>query len=326
MADRHDEKRLAQLAAKMRAAEYKGLTDDEIKKRERQKEARRQRNITVLDDTLQILANGGYSGECGKVSLSLTSAQICEAKVYLPEDIEGLRRYFKTRTNEQTYKHACIFECENADSLDLAERKFKALKTQGVHEPKILVLNMASATQPGGRVREGAAAQEEELCRRTSLLLSLESTDAKRYYDYNNAQKSRMGTDSVIISPRVEVIKSAASKAMDEPFCISVISASAPMVRLGLEGKSQNDYEEMLYKRIYGMLLVAARENYRHLILGAFGCGVFGNDAALVSDLFGRAFRDLSECGCTFDSVDFAVLCRADNDYNFREFCRNFST
>ena len=326
MAEELDEKQLAQLAAKMRAAEYKGLTDEEIKKRERQKEARRQKNIAVLEDTLQILANGGYSGSSSKVHLSLTDGQMCEAIVYLPEDINGLCRDFKTRTNEQTYKHACIFECENADSLDLAERKFKALQAQGEREPKILVLNMASATHPGGRVREGAAAQEEELCRRTSLLLSLESEGAKRYYDYNNAQKSRMGTDSVIISPHVEVIKNAAYEPISDPFCISVISASAPMVRLGLEGKSQNDYEEMLYKRICGMLLIAARENYRHLILGAFGCGVFGNDAALVSDLFSGAFRDLSECGCTFDSIDFAVLCRADNDYNFREFCRNFST
>ncbi len=326
MPEELDEKQLAQLAAKMCAAEYKGLTDEEIKERERQKEERRQRNIAVLEDTLEILANGEYASESGCVGLSLTDAQMRQAHVYLPEDIEDLRRDFQTRTKEQTYKHACIFECENADSLDLAERKFKELKAQGESEPKILVLNMASATHAGGRVREGASAQEEELCRRTSLLLSLESTDAKRYYDYNNAKKKRMGTDSVIISPHVEVIKNAAFELMPEPFCISVISASAPMVRLGLEGKSQNDYEEMLYKRIYGMLLVAARENYRHLILGAFGCGVFGNDAALVSDLFSRAFRELSECGCTFDSVDFAVLCRVDNDYNFREFCRNFST
>ncbi|MCC8064738.1 MAG: TIGR02452 family protein, partial [Clostridiales bacterium] len=175
----------------------------------------------------------------------------------------------------------------------------------------------------------GASAQEEDLCRRTSLLLSLESEDAKRYYDYNNARKTRMGSDGVLLSPNVEVIKDTSSEALAQPFPISVMSCAAPMVRLGLEGMSQQEYEEMLYKRIRGMLLVAASQGYRHLILGAFGCGVYGNDAALVSDLFARAIRDFTYSGKgsgqLFASIQFAVLCRPGKDYNYKEFCRNFS-
>ncbi|MCD7843758.1 MAG: TIGR02452 family protein, partial [Clostridiales bacterium] len=82
-------------------------------------------------------------------------------------------------------------------------------------------------------------------------------------------------------------------------------------------------------RRIQGMLLVAASQGYRHLILGAFGCGVYGNDAALVSDLFARAIREFTYAGKgsgqLFDSIQFAVLCRPGKDYNYREFCRNFS-
>lgn len=85
----------------------------------------------------------------------------------------------------------------------------------------------------------------------------------------------------------------------------------------------------MLYKRIQGILLVAASQNYRHLILGAFGCGVFGNDASTVSDLFNRAIRSLTyaekDSSQLFASIDFAVLCRPDKDYNYKQFCRNFS-
>lgn len=191
------------------------------------------------------------------------------------------------------------------------------------------MLNLASATRPGGQTRNGASAQEEDLCRRTSLLLSLESEGAKRYYDYNNARKTRMGSDGVLLSPNVEVIKDASSEALVQPFPISIMSCAAPMVRLGLEGMSRQEYEGMLYKRIQGMLLVAASQGYRHLILGAFGCGVYGNDAALVSDLFARAIKDFTFAGMgsgqLFASIQFAVLCRPGKDYNYREFCRNFS-
>ncbi len=93
---------------------------------------------------------------------------------------------------------------------------------------------------------------------------------------------------------------------------------------------SQQEYEMMLYKRIYGMLLVAASQKYRHLILGAFGCGIFGNDAAVVSDLFNRAIRSFTYDGKSFSqlfaSIDFAVLCKPDKDYNYREFYRNFAS
>ena len=132
-----------------------------------------------------------------------------------------------------------------------------------------------------------------------------------------------------MISPHVEVIKDGSSETLSEPFPISVMSCAAPMIRLGLEGMSQQGYENMLYRRIQGMLLTAASQNYRHLVLGAFGCGVFGNDAAVVSNLFYQAIQNLSfhgkGSGQLFDSIDFAVLCRPGKDYNYREFCRNFA-
>ena len=138
-----------------------------------------------------------------------------------------------------------------------------------------------------------------------------------------------MGSDGVMVSPYVEVIKDASSDTLSEPFPISVMSCAAPMIRMGLEDMTQQEYRDMLTKRIQGILLVAASLNYRHLILGAFGCGVYGNDAAVVSDLFYKAVQEFSCSGRKseqlFDSIDFAVLCRPDKDYNYREFCRNFS-
>ncbi len=253
--------------------------------------------------------------------LRLSPERMREAQVFLPSDIELLCANDANASGSMVRKGSCVFGCENIDTLDLTRKKYYDLKRMGVSEPKILVLNMASPVHAGGRVRDGAAAQEEELCRRTSLLMSLESNVAKKYYDYNNAHKTHIGSDAVIISPNTEVVKNAALETLPETFTVSVMSCAAPMMRLGLGAMTEREYEEMLYGRICGMLTVAAAKNYSNLILGAFGCGIFGNDAALVSDLFYRAFEELPY----FDYADFAVLCRAENDYNYREFCRNFS-
>ncbi len=343
-----EEERMKQMATQMRAAEYKGLSEEEIQERERQKEMRRKKNIETLEDTLEILENGIFEKDGKEINLQFSSEQMREILVFLPDDIEALRAEessasetvsaFNTAAAEDDAEidgsraqamSGCTFGCENIDALVLAQRRYLELKENGESDPGILVLNLASSTHPGGQTRKGASAQEEDLCRRTSLLLSLESDEAKKYYDYNNARKTHMGSDGVMISPYVEVIKDGSSETLSEPFPVSVMSCAAPMIRLGLEGMSQQEYEVMLCHRIQGMLLIAASQNYRHLILGAFGCGVFGNDAAVVSNLFYHAIQNLSfhgkGSGQLFDSIDFAVLCRPEKDYNYREFLRNFS-
>ncbi|MCD7828140.1 MAG: TIGR02452 family protein [Clostridiales bacterium] len=322
-----EEEKLKQMAAQMREREYRGLSEEEIQEREKQKEMQRKKNIAILDDTLTILEQGGYSKDCRHIKLAFSAEQMREIQVFLPKELASLALTGQNET--QAHNASCFFDCENEDALVLAQKEYQNLKKNGEPVPQVLVLNLASATQPGGRTRSGANAQEEDLCRRTSLLLSLESEDAKKYYEYNNARKTRMGSDAIMLSPYVEVVKDASSETLSEPFSISVMSCAAPMIRLGPEGMSQSEYEEMLYKRIQGMLLVAASHNYRHLILGAFGCGVYGNDAAIVSDLFAGAIRNFNFAGMDserlFDSIQFAVLCKHGNDYNYREFCRNFS-
>jgi len=329
--EQSEEERLKQMAAQMRAAEYKGLSEEEIQERERQKEMRRKKNIEVLEDTLSTLGKGSYEKDGQERKLQFTPDQMRRIQVFLPDEIDELRsRTGASEYNGQQAKNtSCTFGCENIDALVLAQRKYLELKEKGEASHRVLVLNLASSTHPGGQTRKGASAQEEDLCRRTSLLLSLESENAKKYYDYNNARKTRMGSDGVMISPSVEVLKDASAEMLQEPFPISVMSCAAPMIRMGLEGMSQQEYETMLYNRIQGMLLVAASQGYRHLILGAFGCGVFGNDAAVVSDSFYRAITKFSYAGKgsdqLFESIDFAVLCRPEKDYNYREFSRYFS-
>lgn len=116
---------------------------------------------------------------------------------------------------------------------------------------------------------------------------------------------------------------------LPETVIVAVMTCAAPMLKNGMEGLSQEQYENMVYDRITGMLKVAAYLGYEHLILGAFGCGAFGNDARVVSDLFYRALKEFDFDGMhekdMFRRIDFAVLSRSADQYNFKEFSRNFS-
>ena len=178
-------------------------------------------------------------------------------------------------------------------------------------------------------MRNGARAQEEDLCRKSSLLLSLESPKASKYYEYNKSLHSYIGSDAIMITPQVEIIKDENGDLLPESVVVAVMTCAAPMIKKGLEGLTDPQYQELVYNRIVGMLTVAAYLGYEVLVLGAFGCGAFGNDAKVVSDLFYKALKEFDFDGMKakdlFRRIDFAVLDRTPDQYNFKEFSRNFS-
>jgi uncharacterized protein (TIGR02452 family) len=62
----------------------------------------------------------------------------------------------------------------------------------------------------------------------------------------------------------------------------------------------------VLTRRASRILAIAAAHGHRSLVLGAWGCGVFGNDPAVVADAFAAALR----ANPWFDRVVFAILDR----------------
>ena len=70
--------------------------------------------------------------------------------------------------------------------------------------------------------------------------------------------------------------------------------------------KHAADIPSALLRRAVRVLHVAAAHGHRRLVLGAWGCGVFGNDPAVVAETFRLALRD----NRYFDHVVFAVLDR----------------
>ena len=285
-------------------------------------------NIQMLKDTLDICEQGYYvlNGKTNKLKLSLDEMK--EVRVFLPNEIAALARY-------KDFQHVhvmgrCGHGCENTDSFSLARKRYQdcSYMFTGKDAKEILVLNLANPVNPGGGVRRGAKAPEEDLCRKSSLLLSLEGSAASKYYSYNRALHTHMGSDAIIVTPKVEIIKDENGNLLEDSVIVAVMTCAAPCLTGGMEGLSQAQYENMVYNRILGILRCAAYMGYKSLVLGAFGCGAFGNDAKVVSDLFYKALKEFDFDGMRekdmFRRIDFAVLSRGSEQYNFKEFYRNF--
>lgn len=101
---------------------------------------------------------------------------------------------------------------------------------------KIAVLNFASATNPGGGVARGSRAQEESLCRCSTLYPVL--ADPKywgAFYGFHRKRHDARYTDLCLYTPGVKVIKSdtALPERLDEKdwLSVDVITCAAPNLR-----------------------------------------------------------------------------------------------
>ena len=307
----------------------RSISKDNLKGTEHKKRSIRDRSreLNMFQETMQILEQGFYIKDGRKIQLKLSKKEMEEIQVYLPDDV---KKYSNRKDFDPPYVFGrCGYGCENTDSFTLARERVEYKYLYDNDVPKILVLNLANAVHPGGGVRRGSKAQEEDLCRCSSLLMSLESKTAKKYYEYNKSLHTKMGSDALMITPQVEIIRDENGELLDETVIVSVITCAAPMVSYGKEGMSDAAYERLMYDRITGLLKSVAYLGYKNLVLGAWGCGAFGNDAAVISDLFYNALKNLDYNGHgqkdLFRRIDFAVLDRTKEQYNFKEFYRNFT-
>ncbi|MBR3082295.1 MAG: TIGR02452 family protein, partial [Clostridiales bacterium] len=134
---------------------------------------------------------------------------------------------------------------------------------------------------------------------------------------------TNLGTNAVIITPRVEIIRDDDNNLLEESVVVAVMTCAAPNIRDGIADMTQQQYEEMVYSRIMRMLLVAASRGYNNLVLGAWGCGAFGNDPKMMSDLFKKAAR---ETDGLFETMEFAIVRNDEKPENYNEFSRNFKS
>ncbi|MFD6097303.1 TIGR02452 family protein [Nocardiopsis flavescens] len=175
---------------------------------------------------------------------------------------------------------------------------------------EVAALNFASARNPGGGVANGARAQEESLARSSALYASL--VLCPEFYAHHRAERSLLYSDRVIWSPRVPVLCDDRGERLAEPPVAGFLTAAAPNRRM-IERNSPQEAGEIpgvLAVRARGVLAVAAHHGVEVLVLGAWGCGVFGNRPGEVADAFAAHLRGAGEFAGAFEHVVFAVLDR----------------
>ena len=204
-----------------------------------------------------------------------------------------------------------------------AVQKYYASKDK---KRKIGVLNFASAKHPGGGVWSGARSQEESLCR-ASTLYSCLSTEflQDNFYSYH-MEKKREYSDRIIYTPNVLVFKTddnVFAEMLDEKdwYKIDVISCAAHNQKA-----YKVDYEKLKkinYDKIKAIIECAAENNVDNLILGAYGCGAFGNDPHLVSKIFKKILID-EEYYKYFENIHFAIFTALNETINLDKFNSTF--
>lgn len=161
-----------------------------------------------------------------------------------------------------------------------------------------LALNFANGIHPGGGFLSGARAQEETLCQSSALYVTLEGDPM---YAAHRQRPLPDATDWAILSPRVPVFRSDDGRELDEPWLLDFISCAAPYApALGVQAAG-----ELLGRKIHRVLAIARAYGYRDLVLGAWGCGAFGNDPWRTARDFRSALEQ--EFAGAFHSVVFAI-------------------
>lgn len=176
---------------------------------------------------------------------------------------------------------------------------------------KVLMLNMASDRVPGGGVKWGSVAQEEDICRRTTLYPSLNSLRSKHYPLLPGTVVYTPGV-YIVCDPHLEYLP------REKRVSIDVVSSAAVRARSGDDGGVDMD------QRIRRLLHVCSTIDHDVLILGAWGCGAFGNDPWPVA----TSFRNhLSNINTGSDIIIFPVLSLGrEGSKNLTVFRRVFSS
>lgn len=227
---------------------------------------------------------------------------------------------------------------QTAQIIISAKRSFEA--ASAYKDYNVCVHNFASASNPGGGVVNGSNAQEECLCRCSSLYFCLNTQEMwDGFYKPHRLAHNPIHNDDIIYTPDVVVFKTdtAHPSLMKENdwYQINVVTCAAPNLREkpsnrynSGDGDKQihiTDKELLLIheKRLRRILDVALVEGNQVVVLGAFGCGAFANNPRVVA----RAAKNVvEEYRYAFKVVEFAIYCNPRDMENYEIFKSTLGT
>jgi uncharacterized protein (TIGR02452 family) len=266
-------------------------------------------------EIMAIVGRGAYKAPSAEKSIKIAEL-VKSAKErtveYGPEDSIG------APVNKRgTFKKTNV-SVVNGTSLAVGREMTKRVGS----ELRPFVLNFASAKNPGGGFQNGARAQEESLARSSALYACIEGRNM--YFMHRNFADC-LYTNAQIYSPDVIVMRDDESgELLSDPWFANFLTAPAPNAKVVLERDPSRGEEvtKCMRERVTRSLATAAAHGNTHLVLGAWGCGVFGNDPKVVADAYHYELANNFEG--VFEEVAFAVLDWSDDRHFIRPFVEKF--
>jgi uncharacterized protein (TIGR02452 family) len=220
-------------------------------------------------------------GECGHYRAP--SGLTIDIKALLSSAVKGTVSYPPNASvsGGNGGQHDTIIEVVNETTLSAGKR----LMELGCHP---VLLNFASATNPGGGFLNGARAQEENLARSSCLYECIRSN---AMYPFHRANYDPLYTDYQIYSPGVPVIRDDNGTLLEVPYTIAMITCAAVNANR-LPAQRRHEIGPAMMRRICKVLSVGIAHKHNAIVLGAWGCGAFGNDGHQIARLFRDALSN----------------------------------
>ncbi len=256
-------------------------------------------NQKIADENAILFSKGFYTLSNGTQIDFQKDLQfsISQTKVYTENDFEKLLKLPPTNHFQSTQ-----IEVKNESTFQAAKRLLD------LYRDRVVVLNFASATNPGGGYLRGARAQEEHLCRCSGLYPTLRPQI--EFYEFHRKQNSFLYSDKMIFSPDVPIFRNDIYQLLTSYYKVSVVSAAAPaLIDVPVEDKiSLKQAENAMDSRIQKLLLLLSTLGFTNIVLGAWGCGAFRNDPQVIAGLFKKHLFENPMFTDAFSHIVFAIL------------------
>jgi hypothetical protein len=216
---------------------------------------------------------------------------IANSELITPENLPSLTGPKTSPSNANTNMHITLRVC---DTLTAAHSLLSHYTSHAANPPssttpnppdltnrrsRTCILNMASPLSPGGGFLSGATSQEESLCMRTTLLPSLRD----EFY--------RLPELSCVYAPDVLVFRDEDGEDVKkgERWFVDVVTCAAlrgPEVDWEREGGRYvgGKDREVMRAKMRLVMGVCKRKGAKRVVLGAWGCGAYGNPVGEVAE------------------------------------------
>ncbi|MCC8046029.1 MAG: TIGR02452 family protein [Clostridiales bacterium] len=236
---------------------------------------------------------------------------------------------------ENSCANGTVYE-QDAQIVVSKKRSFEAASVY--KDRKVCLLNFASATNPGGGVKRGSSAQEECLCRCSTLYPCISKASVRASFHDRHKEMLSDGrldalyNDDCIYTPGVVVFKSDTSMPQIVPekdwYTVDVITCAAPNLRAkpsnamnpgsGSQAVRIKDSElKKLHEKRANRILDIAKANGNDTVI----LGAFQNPAPVVA---AGIYEAVKQHRGDFRTIEFAVFCSPRNTENYEAFRRQF--